>query len=245
MVEHMSPDKQQFGGVFLFTKGESGDEVAITAEQGSIGSTSPTRPIRVDLTRGVQQALPAPAKGDGDKPPEVVTLRFGTFETSIDDGKGDEIRPRGENERELTVVELIEASAGPSRPGIDDSEIASELHGRLVRTLSIPLLPFLGVPLALGRRRTHRSYGLAIGLAALIAYNQVIGLGESMVDNGDINAWLGLWLPLGVFAAIAFRLYWRAAYRVPTVSGTARLDALVERLAAYLPRRIGQAMSGR
>jgi lipopolysaccharide export system permease protein len=246
MVAGMSPDKRQFDGVFLFTRGEGGEEVAITAQRGSLLETSPLSPIRVELARGVQQALPAQSPEAGETPPEVVTLRFGTFETTISDRGDEQTPPRGENERELTIVELLAASWGwgPERSGVDPSEISSELHGRLVRTLSIPLLPFLGVPLSLGRRRTHRSYGLAIGLAALIAYNQLVGVGESLVDNGDAPAWLGLWVPFAAFALLSFWLYWRAAYRVPTLTGTSRLDAAIERLAGYLPKRLAKAVAG-
>jgi lipopolysaccharide export system permease protein len=140
--------------------------------------------------------------------------------------------------------ELVRASREPV-PHIDPPEVAAELHGRLVRTLSIPLLPLLGLPLALARRRTHRSYGLAIGLAILIIYNQVVRLGESMVDDGVIGPLLGLWLPFVLFALLAAALFWRAAYRVPSAAGTGRLERAIERLLTWLPGRLGRAMGSR
>ena len=104
-------------------------------------------------------------------------------------------------------------------------------------TIFIIILPFLGVPLALGRRRSHRSYGFIIGLAALIAYNQVVRYGESVVDDGRTTALIGLWTPYLFFALASFWLYYRRAYTVPSQAGGARLDAAVDRLLALLPAK--------
>jgi lipopolysaccharide export system permease protein len=243
LVEGMTEDKSIFDRVFLYTTAENGDEVAITAERGMLRSDGPAEPLRVDLEKGVQQALPMPRPGGDAKAPAAVTLRFGTFETAMADRRAEPMEARGQDERELTLPELARASSEPPSH-IDPPEIEAELHGRLVRTLSIPLLPFLGVPLALGRRRSHRSYGLAIGLAALIAYNQVIRFGESVVDDGRASALLFLWLPYAAFGAISLWLYVRRAYSVPSVVGASRLDLVLERSLALLPGRLRRAAGG-
>ncbi len=237
MVEGMSEDKTEFDRVFLFTRAENGDEVAITAERGTMRGDSPTDPLRIDLERGVQQALPQQRPNADAETPQAVTLRFRTFETTMGGRRTDRMEPRGQDERELTLPELARARQHPL-PNIDPPEIEAELHGRVVRTMSIPLLPFLGVPLALGRRRTHRSYGLIIGLAALIAYNQLIRYGESVVDDGRISAVVGIWLPYLAFGVISVWLYRRRAYTVPSLAGGSRLDAMLDRLLAHLPRRL-------
>jgi lipopolysaccharide export system permease protein len=90
--------------------------------------------------------------------------------------------------------------------------------------------------LAVGRRRTHRSYGLAIGLAVLIGYNQILAAGERMVDNNDAGPVLGIWSPFAVFAALCVWLYVRKAYRVPRQAGASRLDAALDRVGAALRR---------
>lgn len=234
MVSRMSEDQDSFQGIFIFTTAENGDEVAITAAAGSVGSSAGTGPIEISLTRGVQQAVPA-RTDDRSAPPDSVTLRFGAFETSVTDRREGRLAPRGENERELTLMELFGARGDPP-PHIDPWEIEAELGGRLVRSLSIPLLPLLAVPLAVGRRRTHRSYGLAIGLAVLIAYNQILAAGERLVDNNEVGAVLGLWVPFAIFAALCVWLYVRNAYRVPRHAGESRLDAALDRLGAVLRR---------
>jgi lipopolysaccharide export system permease protein len=112
----------------------------------------------------------------------------------------------------------------------------AELHGRLARALSVPFLPMLGIPLALGRRRSDRSYGIAAGLLVLILYNQVLDLGENMVETGDIGPWLGLWLPFGAFAIGTAWLFHRASSRL-AVSGGMTLPAF-----ALLPAPLARAV---
>jgi lipopolysaccharide export system permease protein len=243
MVDAISDDETDFRKVFLYTRGGGGDEVAITAAGGTLHANGLAEPLRIEMAEGVHQLVPA-RRPDRDAPPDAVTLRFRHFETVVNDRRMETVEPRGRTERELTMGELVRASREPV-PHIDPPEVAAELHGRLIRTLSVPLLPLLGLPLALARRRSHRSYGLAIGIAILIIYNQVIRLGESMVDDGTIGPLPGLWLPFLLFALLAAALYWRAAYRVPSHAGSAWLDRIGERLLAWLPGRLGRAAAGR
>src|SRR5690606_21675728 len=122
-----------------------------------------TDPVAIDLANGVHQVVPAPSKGEEERP-DAVVARFRHFETVIADTRPNDLQPRGEDEREMTIPELF-GHLPEAPPHVRPEEISSELSGRLVRTLSIPLLPFLAVPLSLGRRRSQGSYGLAIGIA--------------------------------------------------------------------------------
>jgi lipopolysaccharide export system permease protein len=99
--------------------------------------------------------------------------------------------------------------------------MVAEFHSRVTRVLSVLFLPLLGIPLALGRRRSDRSYGLALGLLVLIIYNQVLDLGKNIAETGAISPLLGLWLPLLAFASASTWLFYRASSRVPTSSGYA------------------------
>jgi hypothetical protein len=81
-------------------------------------------------------------------------------------------------------------------------------------------------------------------LAALIAYNQMIRYGESVVDDGRVSALIGLWLPYVAFGLISFWLYFRRAYTVPSLAGASRLDIAVDRFLALLPGRLRRAVGG-
>ena len=85
-----------------------------------------------------------------------------------------------------------------------------------MRILSLPVLPLMAIPLAIGRVRGQRSYGLVVGLAMLIAFHQLLQLGEALADNNKIPVWLGLWVPFAaVRRCLGLVLFLRAATRVP------------------------------
>ena len=123
-------------------------------------------------------------------------------------------RQRGKDEREFTLTELWERRFDPP-PDVRSADMIAEFNGRIVKILSVVFLVFLAIPLSLGRRRSERSFGMAIGLVVLVVYNQVLDLGENMTETGEIEPWLGLWLPFGIFAIASLYLFYRASDRVP------------------------------
>jgi lipopolysaccharide export system permease protein len=232
MVESISDDKTSMRKVFLHRNAENGDRVTVTAAEGQVRRNGPMSPIVLTLQNGLQQLVPA-GDGTGSAPREVVA-RFRAFETDF--GNPDEdFRPRGEDEREMTLLELWAARADPPAH-IEPWEIEAELQARLVRILSLPVLPLMAIPLAIGRVRGQRSYGLVIGLAVLIAFHQVVQLGEALVDNGDAPAWLALWLPFAAFALGSAILFVRTATRVPDPRLAFWCDQQLERLRRLVPR---------
>ena len=146
-------------------------------------------------------------------PTDHRVLQFDHYQIPIDLIGQEPFRPRGEDERELTLLELWQQRETPP-PQVRTDEMLAEFHDRLVRTLSVLLLPFLAVPFAIGGRRSHQSYGIAAGLVILVAYNQIIGAGKSLVSRGEILPFIGQWLPLLVLAAGSAYLFYRSAYLV-------------------------------
>src|SRR6266545_2793554 len=113
-------------------------------------------------------------------------------------------------QREYTLTELWQRRFEPP-PGVRRSDMVAEFHSRVTRVLSVLFLPLLGIPLALGRRRSDRPYGLALGLLVLIIYNQALDLGKNIAETGAISPLLGLWLPLLAFASASTWLFHRAS----------------------------------
>lgn len=236
MVENISDDHSQLSKVFL-NRGLPGQEsTTVTATSGQVARTGPMSPVELTLQDGLQQLVPA-EKGAGTA--NEIVLRFRNFETSFGNAD-DSFRPRGDNEREMTLTELWEQRNNPP-PGVDSWELYSELNGRLVRILALPVLPFLAIPLAITPVRGQRSYGLVIGLAILIAFHQLLQVGEALADNNAAPSWLTLWVPYGVFTLGSFLLFRRAAARVPDPRLTYWLDRQLERLGRLIPRRAGRA----
>ncbi|BCX18027.1 MAG: hypothetical protein KatS3mg117_1709 [Geminicoccaceae bacterium] len=240
-VERLSPERDRLEGLVLFSRMKDGSTLTITARRGRILAAEGDQPIRFDLEDGVHQLVPAPGEDGAERP--AATVRFRSFTTDLEGAEPKPFRPRGEDERELTLPELRAALDRPVK-GIDPPEIEAELHGRLVRVLSIPLLPLVALPLAIARRRARRSYGLVVGLVLLLAYNQILHFGESLADDGKLSPWLGLWLPFLAFGALGAALTWWRSARVPQAGGSGRFDLLVERLEAWAGGRLGLRGSG-
>ena len=242
MVEQISEDKSRMTGVFLFQGGQDRDAVTITSVSGQTVREGPLDPIVLKLQDGLQQLVPARSANAAEPSSGEVVVRFREFETTLANPDED-FRPRGEDEREMTLLELWAASRNPPAH-IEPWEISAELNGRLVRILTLPLLPLMAIPLAIDRVRGQRSYGLVVGLAMLIAFHQLLQVGEALADNNKIPIWAGLWLPFALFAAISAWMFVRAATHVPNPRLGIWLDRQFDRLGRLLPRRRAAAVSG-
>ncbi|MDF2767133.1 MAG: putative permease YjgP, partial [Rhodospirillales bacterium] len=128
------------------------------------------------------------------------------------------------------------------RPGVDPerSDMRAEFHARLVRSLSVLILPFLAIPLGQSGRRGRRAYGFVIGLIVLALYNNLLRFGEALADDGAISPWLGIWVPLVALTALSFGLFYWAAYR------SARLppDVLIQHLEDAVLRQVRRFLPG-
>ena len=107
---------------------------------------------------------------------EASVLTFSEIRVSLGGGDLGPFRARGRDEREYTIFELWELLRNPTG-NHNLANLSSELNGRLVRMLSILGLPFLAVSLALGRRRSTRFYGIAVGGGTLILYHEILRFG--------------------------------------------------------------------
>lgn len=235
-VDGISEDSRDFERLFLFSSDPEKGNAVVTAQSGRLVSDGPMEPLRLELQDGVQQLLPAEkpedTAADERKLPSALTVRFRNFVTDLSGRTPEAFRPRGDDERELTIPELW-SMRGQDHGSIEAHEIDAELSGRLVRSLSIMALPLLALPLSLGRRRAQMSYGFAIGIVVLVAYNQLVKTGESLVDDGVLGALPGLWAPFLGFVLGSSLMFWRAASTVPrplqlrfVESGVSRLERL-------------------
>lgn len=227
-VRTLDANKERFERLFLYSELDNGDSVVVTARRGEIRVEGATRPVLLELEDGVQQVLPGvTTRSELRRLPRSLTLRFRHFTTDLRGTEPVGFRPRGEDERELTLDELWLMRDRPP-PHIKAHEIAAEFDGRLARSLSIPVLPFLAVPLALGRRRGRRSYGFVVGVLALVGYHQILQTGEGLADNGVLGTATALWLPTAAFVLLSTAVFLRRATVVPDPAKGAVLDRLVE-----------------
>ena len=221
MAERIWRNSQEFAGIFIYEVDDSGKQIATTARRGSLDVGREGERSTLFLVDGVRlETPPGTAEGgaSGGGSSGGGGLTYSQFQIPIDLVGDEGFRPRGEDERELTLTELWQQRATPP-PGVIPGEMIGEFHDRLVRSLSVLFLPFLAVPFALGPRRARQAFGIAVGLLILIAYNQVLSVGKSLVSFGPVSPLIGQWLPFAVFALGSGYLFYRVAYKVPRGTG--------------------------
>jgi len=235
LADRIAEPGRRFERVFVYDReGDTGSSVT-TAQRAEVVPPAALDRMVFRLDEGLRQSVPDPLRAAPDQRPDAITIRFGHYEAVLERGAEDNFRPRGEHERELTLLELLRAEPDRLPPGVEPDEVRSELHARLSRVATMLVLPLLAIPLGLGRRRATRSYGLAIGVAILVTYNQILRFGESLVEEG-LTPWIGIWLPFAVLFALSIALFWQAAFRVPGDRPQQRLARLFEPAWAALDR---------
>jgi lipopolysaccharide export system permease protein len=116
----------------------------------------------------------------------------------------------------------------------------AELHKRFIAMLTLPMLPFLAVPFALGRRRNQRNYRFGAALVLLIAVHEIIEQGAIATKAHGTSPWLTMWLPFLAITAFAAWRFWSAAF---TIKADA-LDSFIDRV-AVVTKRFSQGISTR
>ena len=127
------------------------------------------------------------------------TVRFDSFvmQTSLS-GAAALMRARGGDERELTLGELANEARQPA-PVIPRAKVLAELYGRLARSLVLPFLPLIALPLGLAAKRGRRTAGLVLAGVLLLAFQHGLQFGQGLADAGK--------LPPGVAVGTPFLLF--------------------------------------
>jgi lipopolysaccharide export system permease protein len=181
------------------------------------------------ITAGRAQLRPNGINGAGESGRLAVELHDGTivregrsdapgsvdFDTYVWEPPTDLAAPyggRGEDAQELTLAELLGAGAAEKARNSDGEQVGAELHMRFVGPLSLPVLALLAMPLALlGSGRTGHAYGLVIGVALLVLYQKLVGVGAEFAETGAVPAWLALWTPYALLLLLTGVLIWHRA----------------------------------
>lgn len=189
----IDPAGRVLGGIFLVQKQGDG-EIVMTARRGVVQPDPAARVVRLILFDGVSM----PANGG--------RLEFDTLRVAREfDIDANPFRPRG-GVRELTFSELRARARGAD--GLPpDPAYGAELHGRLVRSVSLIGVALLSVPLGVARKRSPTWPRIAIAIAILAGYNHLIQFVASLAELGRVEPAPALWGLCGAFLAGTLLLY--------------------------------------
>ena len=121
-------------------------------------------------------------------------------------------RARGQDEREMTSLELLGNLSGNA--SVDSATNNAALHLRIARAVLLLLLPFIAVPFGLNYGRNPSSAGIFIGVVFLLAINKSLEFAQSLGAQGAIPPWLGIWAIMGFVATLAFWLFRASAVKM-------------------------------
>lgn len=151
----------------------------------------------------------------------------GRMPATIIDGQGDRLmmakvdwhlpktegvyRVRGDDQRELTLTEMLTGSYKDDGREIDPVAVAADIHNRFSRSALLIVLPLIGVVLGLNLGRTPRSGGIVMGIFLLLLVQKMMEYGLLVAQRGTVPAWAGLWPTVIMIALAGAVLFQRAA----------------------------------
>ena len=126
-------------------------------------------------------------------------------------------RDRGDDERELTLTELLSQSYLTPGSSVDPTAASASLHDRLSRAALLLVMPFVSVVLGLNIGRMVRSGGLVIGILLLLLVQKMLEYGLSLAQRGIVPPWAGTWPVVVLVAVLGLYSFHRTATGRPVL----------------------------
>jgi lipopolysaccharide export system permease protein len=241
IIDRLDRGKNAFEHAFIYQdNGPEGSDTVTAARGALIENPAGQRPT-LQLVDGHRLTFKQRPSTETSPPVRGETTEFAIADTPLGRLSKDIFRPRGEDERELTLPELFAALDQPP-PKASRAEVASELSERLVVAASILILPFLAIPFAVGSRRSPRGFRTGVALVLVVVYNEVINQGASAANNGVVSPLVGMWLPFLLLALFAGWRYIATCFTLGNDAVSVAVDRTGEALAGLrhaLMRRLG------
>ncbi|MHB8534682.1 MAG: LPS export ABC transporter permease LptF [Sulfuricaulis sp.] len=99
-----------------------------------------------------------------------------------------------------------------------DRDVNAEFHWRLGKTLALFVLAMYAMAFAYTDVRRGRLSNLFVAIVVYFVYSNLLGIGETMLQNGSVSPLAGIWWVHGGMAAVAAYLLWQRAHNRPLVS---------------------------
>jgi lipopolysaccharide export system permease protein len=103
---------------------------------------------------------------------------------------------------ELGLRDLLKNASDPDKSARHRILYLTEFHQRLALPAGVLILGIMAAPLGILFGRTGLSEGVALGLAAFLAYYLSMAFAGNLADTGNISPVIVLWIPNLIFAGI-------------------------------------------
>ncbi|MFO1131476.1 MAG: LptF/LptG family permease [Hyphomicrobiales bacterium] len=226
-VEKINSDRHSFQKIMIYEPRDNGGEMTILAPRGSISRLGERLSLR--LYDGQRLLVE-----NGADPDNVQMMNFGVLDVPVG-GVTEPFRPRGDDEQELLLPELLAQSTPLADATVRD--VASATHKRLVIALSCLFLPMLAVALGVQSTRRKNIYQAIIALLIIIIYHQLV---EFVGDFGKTMAAgpaLLLWIVYCAFFVMSVVLFYKTTTGIGTLADrfSTWLDSLLPNFGTIAP----------
>lgn len=214
ILDKLDRSSNSFEHIFVFDyNGPAGAET-MTASSGKL-ITVPDQPRPVLRLNSGQRLLVErwPTLNSGGAPIPSSVSRFEQTDTPLGRVSKDLFRPRGDDEREMTLPEIYARMDNPPE-NTTKTAMRTEFHRRIINVLAMLILPILAIPFAVGRARSPRAYRMAFALVLLVAFNEIIEQGAVTAKLGNLSPWFSMWLPMALLTAFALWRFHSASFRI-------------------------------
>lgn len=206
-VGTMNAKGSQFERMFVETERADGEDTridVITAERGELRRESDGEGRFLALMDGFR-----------------VEGRIGHDDFRLLRFKGNDIA-LADNESDDTPEALKRAAALPELLASREPLQQAEVHWRLAAPLSVLILAIAAVPLSRTRPREARYASILVALLCYLIYLGWLGIARSLLEQGKIAPFVGLWWVHLPAAAVVAWLFWRSD-RLPAPPGGSAL----------------------
>lgn len=218
--------------VFIRRTTPGGGEEVITARSAQLVSRPDGKAVTLVLQDG--------SRVSESKAGTFDTLRFHTFVMQNNlAGVTSLLRARGGDERELTLGELLSRAKRPN-PVVPRRALMAEFYARLARSLVLPFLPLIALPLGLAAKRQRRAAGLLLAGALLLAFQHGLQFGQGLARAGKTTPEIGVGVPFFLFTGFCLWMFAGSRKRpgdTPIGRFVGNLAFGIDRLRAMLPKR--------
>ena len=217
-ADRVSMSGRTLHGVFIRRISPDGHEQITTAKSGVLTVTPDGRLAEMRIDKGLQ------LDQEPGKPAKVLRIENISGVQSLE-AADVSLRPRAGEPRELTLFELSHELRA-SNSVIPRRELEAEFFGRLVRSLSVPFLPLMAIPLGMAAKRGGRVPGLILAGVLLIGFHHAVQLAQSLSDTGKLEPGPTIWGIFFFFAGLCSWLFFSSLKRPGDTPITRAVGAL-------------------
>ena len=225
-TDSVAPSTRRLGQTFILETRPDGSRTFLTGGSGRLTEVDSGKWV-ITLDEGSGGTIGRQGTIDeGDR------LDFGELTWPINSDETD-FRPRGGDERELFLPELLSAGQNDRAANVSPVVAVADFHDRTSRAALLLIMPLIAVVLGLNLGRIPRSSGVVLGILFLLGVQKVFEYLLAISGEGGVAAWTVFWPFVGIVGVTALLMFQRLATRRlffggPRLKAQTRTDYLAE-----------------